>query len=158
MAQPKATTTVDNRSLASRFAGLHGAPGVKRSQGFSLLEVLVAFTITALLLTVLFQTFASGLRAARLSETYTHAILLAQGKLAELSVEETLVEGAQEGNFDDTYRWQTQITPYLLADEPEDIQLPVRPFTTTVEVYWNEGAQQRSIALTTLLLTGQSSP
>lgn len=158
MARSKATTTVDNRSQGAHLARYHHARAVRRSQGFSLLEVLVAFTITALLLTVLFQTFAGGLRAARLGESYTHAVLLAQSKLAELSAQETLAEGTQEGDFNDAYHWRTQITPYVLADEPDDKLFPVRPLTTTVEVYWQEGARQRAIALTTLLLTGQPSP
>jgi len=44
-----------------------------------LLEVLVAFTVLAISLGVLFQIFSTGMRASRSAEEYTRATLLAEG-------------------------------------------------------------------------------
>jgi prepilin-type N-terminal cleavage/methylation domain-containing protein len=52
----------------------------KTSRGFSLLEVLVAFTILTMLLGALFQVFSNGLRAARAGDSYTRATVIAQSR------------------------------------------------------------------------------
>lgn len=130
---------------------------VSASAGFSLLEVLVAFTILALVLGAVFQVVVSGLRAAGAGEEYTRAALLAQSKLAELSVRERAPDGVEEGTFDDKFSWRATFAPYLFEREPAgslDIdRLAVRPLTVTVEVFWQEAPSQRSVRLTTLHLT-----
>jgi len=50
-------------------------------QGYSLIEVLVAFTILALTLTVLFRIFSGGLRNVDAAADYAMAVLVAEGKL-----------------------------------------------------------------------------
>jgi general secretion pathway protein I len=102
----------------------HGAllkPG--RCRGFSLLEVLVAFAILALSLTVLMQVFSTGLRNISVGEDYTRAVLLAESVLASVGVEQSLQEGEQTGAFDDRYgeeyRWRVAVSRYDLAREQE---------------------------------------
>lgn len=130
-------------------------PGSAASRGFTLLEILVAFTVMAVLLTVLLQVFSGGLRAAQLGEQYTRAVLLAQSRMALLETEEEgLRLGELAGNFDDVYQWRTEVSAYSTDVYPqlEELGVPVYPVTATVEVSWQAGGRQRSVALKTLRL------
>ncbi len=123
------------------------------TKGFSLLEVLVAFVILALLLTVLFQLFSSSLRNAQLTEQYSHALLLAESKLARLGHDEPLAVGVSEGTFADSagdsdYRWHLTVTPYHPEHIPLD--LPLQALWVHLTVSWSSG--RRAIDLSTLKL------
>ena len=98
--------------------------------GFALLEVLVAFTILTLFLGVLFQVFSTGVRSARLGEE----------------------EGEESGSFNDVYNWRASLEAYEWRDTTSPGELPARPFVVTVEVFWGEDPQRRSVALTSLTL------
>ena len=137
-------------NMRIRFRPSDPPPG-RACRGFSLLEVLVAFTILAMLLGALFQVFSGGLRAARTGERYTRATVIAQSQLAALGVEQPLQEGVSSGIADDVYHWRITVSPYL------DDQLPVadgvlQPLTVNVEVFWEEGGISRVLTLTSMLL------
>lgn len=122
------------------------------ARGFSLIEVLVAFTILALVLSVLFEIFSSGLKRTRLAEEYTHAALLAQSQLARLGVEAPIAPGEQGGRIDDTYRWRALAEPY-----DEDLQgaqraLPIRPYRITLEIRWGAAGAEHVVPLHTVRL------
>ena len=85
----------------------------KFSRGFSLLEVLVAFVILALILSVLMQIFSGGLRNASRADEYQQAVLLGQSKLASVGIETPLEVSESNGEFDAVYRWHVSIRPYL---------------------------------------------
>ena len=82
----------------------------RASSGFSLLEVLVAFVILALTLSVVMRIFSGGLRNVALADGYSRAVLLAESRLAELSV--LPLEGEASGEFDGKYRWRSSIHPW----------------------------------------------
>ncbi|MEO1610475.1 MAG: prepilin-type N-terminal cleavage/methylation domain-containing protein [Pseudomonadota bacterium] len=68
--------------------------------GFTLLEVIVAFVITSLSLTILFQTFSGGIRAMQASQMQLKAVFFAQSKLAEfeaISVPGQPMKGQSKG-------------------------------------------------------------
>jgi len=60
----------------------------KHQQGFSLIEILVAFVILAMSLTVIFRIFSGGLRNVALSEDYAQAVLVAESQLSAIGVSE----------------------------------------------------------------------
>jgi general secretion pathway protein I len=125
-----------------------------RCRGFALLEVLVAFTILATVMGVLFQIFSSGLNRARLAEEYSRAALIAESTMARLGTEEALLPGTNSGRVDDTYRWQMTVAPY--DEEEPDAQTPaalgLRPYRITVQIMWGEGTRQRVVPFTTVRL------
>ena len=64
--------------------------------GFTLLEVLVAFAVLAVLVVPILQVFGGGLGTTESARAYTTAALLARSKLAEVGVLEMLSEKRPE--------------------------------------------------------------
>jgi len=131
----------------------------KFSRGFSLLEVLVAFVILALILGVLMQIFSGGLRNASRVDEYQQAMLLGQSKLASIGIEIPLKVSESNGEFDAVYRWHVSIRPYLVAPAQTSDQtglpvpiLPVSLLEVEIQVLWGGSNQPRSASLKTLRL------
>jgi general secretion pathway protein I len=129
-----------------------------RQQGFSLLEILVAFSILALSLGVLMQIFSGTTRNADLARDQTRATALAQSLLASTHVEPILTASENGGTTDDGLRWRIEVAPFEDADEP-GAPPPAMPMPTTLDLWlikarvaWGGGlgSQERSVNLTTL--------
>lgn len=88
--------------------------GARRQQrGFTLLEVIVAFALLALALTLLLGALSGASRQVRTSADSSRATLHAQSLLAQLGTGEVLQPGRQEGSFDgDRYRWHLDVSPF----------------------------------------------
>jgi len=71
---------------------------MQRHKGFSLLEILVAFVIMAVALTIVLRIFGSGVNNAVISEDYTIAVQIAESLLASAGVETPLEIGDISGN------------------------------------------------------------
>ena len=128
----------------------------KFEKGFSLLEVLVAFSILAVTLGVLLNIFGGGIKLAGVSEDTARAASFAQSRLAQVGVTEELTEGETRGDFDERFRWIVRVQPYEVMDEEIDIEnLPVQLYLVNVRVEWNDGGRPRSLALTTLRLAAK---
>lgn len=143
----------------------------KRSaRGFSLLEVLVAFVILALVLGTLMEIFSGGLRNVSLAGEYQRAVLLGQSKLAAVGIESPLAEGESQGEFDPIYRWQIVIKPFQDnqmepgepaapaapgAPEPVAAVLPVTLLEVEIRVLWGAGDQSRTISLNAVRLANK---
>jgi general secretion pathway protein I len=123
--------------------------------GFSLLEVLVAFSILALSLGVLLRMFGGDGRLAGQAEEYSRAVVLAQSLLANAGVEAPLMPGQSNGTIDDQFDWVMTVTPFASPDgEPWPQQQPFTPYWVTVAVEWGEGNEFRSFDLQTLRIVG----
>jgi len=128
----------------------------KFEKGFSLLEVLVAFSILAVTLGVLLNIFGGGLRLAGVSDDTARAASFAQSRLAQVGVAEELTEGETRGDFDERFRWIVRVQPYEVMDEEIDTEnLPVQLYLVNVRVEWNDRGRPRSLALTTLRLAAK---
>lgn len=125
-------------------------------RGFSLLEVLVAFTILAMLLGVLFQVFSGGLHAARAGDGYTRATVIAQSRLAAVGVAQPLRAGVFSGTTDDAYHWRVTVSTYVDDQLPAEDSL-LQPMTVNVEVFWEDGGTPRGVSLTSMLLGARQS-
>jgi general secretion pathway protein I len=124
-----------------------------RCQGFSLLEILVAFMIMALTLGVLFQVFSSGLRTAMVAEEYGEATRIAESLLAEFSGLRPLEPGEQGGWVDDThYRWQASIVPVSTEGLAPTASERFEAIEIAVRVAWRAGTGDREVELRTVRL------
>jgi general secretion pathway protein I len=126
----------------------------KGQQGFSLLEILVAFSIMAISIGMLLSIFSSGLRNASVSEEYTAAVQIAEGMIAGPGIEAPLQPGQAAGVVDGKYRWELTVAPFVLSTETVDTRtLPARLFMVTAVVSWEEGGGERRFELSELKLT-----
>lgn len=122
---------------------------MNNQRGFTLIEVLIAFAILAMLLGAIYQTFSSGLDASVRAERRAAAALHAQSVLAALGSDGPLEEGASTGELDGGYRWQTSVR--LLESAGETARLDA--FEVTVRVSWEATlGRQGSVSLDTLRL------
>lgn len=124
----------------------------RRQAGFSLLEVLVAFSILAASLSVLFAVFSRGLQSASLTAEYQQAVSLAQREMNRLLVLDVLRTGIREGDVD-RYRWRTTVEPSDHGRAAVDD--PLQALDVTVDVSWREGRNDRNISVTTVAIVGQ---
>ena len=135
------------------------------SRGFSLLEVLVAFVILALVLGVAMEIFSGGLRNVSRAGEYQQALLLGQSKLTSVGIETPLVVGESSGEFGNpnaTYRWQLSIRPYRDQQMEQEgspaAALPVTLLEVGIRVSWGTSASPYAIDLKTLSLANKLGP
>jgi general secretion pathway protein I len=128
-----------------------------KQRGFSLLEILVAFSILALSLGVLMQIFSGSLRNADVTRDQAQAVALAQSLLASAGVEVTLAAGERAGVLDDKFRWLLRVNPFVQeprAGETDAVQsrLLLDLWVVTVRVAWGGDyrSPERALTLTTL--------
>jgi general secretion pathway protein I len=118
----------------------------RRAQGFTLLEVLVALIVFALVFGILAQILRTGLRQSASAETTAAASLLARSQLARVGTELALEVGEVEGEADGL-RWRTAIE--LAEAASEDTELATYQVQVTV-VWGDDKAPQEVVTLTTL--------
>ena len=121
-----------------------------KCQGMTLIEVLVAFVALSLTMAVVMQIFSGGMRNARLADTYSRAIFLAESKLAGAGIEQPLVAGDAGGQLGSDFRWRVTVAPYEDGGAADRLMLPARLYHVRVRVSWSEGGRERQIELSSL--------
>lgn len=127
-------------------------------RGFSLLEILIAFSILALSLGILLKIFSAGVNTASVSEEYTTAVQIAESLMAQTGVESPLQQGEMSGVENERYQWLVSISPFTPTIENFDPEtLPALLFKVNVTVTWGDGqASDRQIELTALRLVNKT--
>jgi len=124
---------------------LSRAPARLGERGFTLLEVLVALIVFALLFGILAQILRTGLRQSASAETTATASLLARSQLARVGAELPLEVGEAHGETDGM-RWRTAIE--LVESATEDTELAA--YQVQVTVAWGDDQAPQEVTLTTL--------
>ena len=128
--------------------GLAGARRVRghRQGGFSLLEVLVAFTIMAISLGLLYQVAGTNARTTSDLMGQAQAMALAESMLAANSV--IAPEGANAQGESQGFVWQVRTAPYATQADGK----PQAPKLHEVEVMvrWSDGTREREFQLRSL--------
>ena len=132
-----------------------------REAGFTILEVLTAVVLMAVVLAVVLQVFSGGLRDAQLADEYARAVMIAQSHLAGYSASESLEEGAKTGR-DDAFAWTLSAAAYDERQENAEAKaqgeynLRVRLLRVESKVAWRAAdGRDREVRLATLVLGGR---
>lgn len=123
-----------------------------KDAGFTLVEVLVAFVILAVFLSVLYQTFSAGLGGLDNAQRYATASLHAESLLAEIGTAQSLEEGDTEGDLSDGFRWKTSIRDIETNNKSSIGGKKVTAFDIAVSVFWKSGREVKSVTLKTVRL------
>jgi len=125
-----------------------------KQQGFSLLEILIAFSILALSLGILLKIFSAGVNTAMIAENYTVAVQLSESLMAKVGVETPLQTGLSTGLENNHYHWQVEVSPFTLNSVFTDTKTSVAElFKVKVTVNWgDDNARDRQVELITLKL------
>lgn len=124
----------------------------RHQRGFTLIEILVAFMILALSLTVIFRIFSGGLRNVALSEDYARAVLVAESQLSAIGVSEPLESGVTSGKWDARFHWERVVERYLPWEEDKVLATPLLAYRVTVNVDWEYAGRDRQITLRSVRL------
>ena len=137
------------------------APGRRRGpagysqRGYSLIEVIVAFALLALALSLLLGTLSGATRQVRWSGDAGRAALHAQSLMDTVGVGEPLRPGQRNGEFDDgRYRWSLQVNPW---SDGLPVTGPVAPadnrlYELVLTVRWDDGGPRERLQLRSLRL------
>jgi len=121
----------------------------KRNSGFTLIEVLIAFAILAMVLGVVFRTLSTGLSHERTAGVVTARVLEARSILDRLGADLTLEEGTVEGRLATGDRWTLTVSLLEPAESDEIAAGPLNAYLAELTVHGDDG---RILRLKTLKL------
>ncbi|MET1079718.1 MAG: prepilin-type N-terminal cleavage/methylation domain-containing protein [Pseudomonas sp.] len=133
---------------------------VGRQRGFTILEVLVAFLVAALLLTTIMSAFAGGMSNLFRADRLSVAALVAQSRMAEVGVTGPLRPGVFEGQdaADPNYRWRIDVAPMDWDYATDFAAAGGVLYRVQVSVFWRSVGRDSSFILTSLRSTLAESP
>jgi general secretion pathway protein I len=138
------------RALPSRRFLLRKRRRVRRDDGFTLVEVVVAIAILALMAGVIFRVNSDSIRNIRRADALADASALAQSLIAKVGAEIPLREGEVRGQSGATLQWRVQMKRY--GDAADRAQWPLAAYTVMAEVTLSDGPDTQPVTLITLRL------
>lgn len=127
------------------------------TEGFTLLEVLIAGVIAALALGVVLRGASTGLFATHLAQREAVALSIAQSRLALAAATPVGGEATAQSGRDGAFAWRTRVTPVattrpgsgLLDFVRHGNDAPATLAAIEAEVFWTEDGRTRSLRLDT---------
>jgi general secretion pathway protein I len=118
-----------------------------RKDGFTLLEVLVAFVLLVTVVTVILQLFSANIKALSVSEDYASAVVRAESKMREILDNEQLAENVWSETSPEGYRFDITVAK---AYEARTKDLPVTILEIGVTMSWKMRGKDKSLILSTM--------
>jgi general secretion pathway protein I len=118
-----------------------------RKDGFTLLEVLVAFVLLVTVVTVILQLFSANIKALSVSEDYASAVVRAESKMREILDNEQLAENVWSETSPEGYRFDITVAK---AYEARTKDLPVKILEIGVTMSWKMRGKDKSLILSTM--------
>jgi general secretion pathway protein I len=118
-----------------------------RKDGFTLLEVLVAFVLLVTVVTVILQLFSANIKALSVSEDYASAVVRAESKMREILDNEQLAENVWSETSPEGYRFDITVAK---AYEARTKDLPMKILEIGVTMSWKMRGKDKSLILSTM--------
>lgn len=136
---------------------LHPVGAKRRSGGFTLLEVLLAFVIFSMSFAVVLQIISGSIRNTMRSKQYTEVALIAQSVMDTVGLDIPLESGTEASGESGEYDWFVQIYEFEPpADETGVDSLMIAELTNItllqveLHVSWGEASDERSRRFSTV--------
>jgi general secretion pathway protein I len=135
-----------------------------RQAGFTLIEVVVALALLALVLAVLTGAVRTGLASASRAAAIAPPLALAEAKLAAVGVTAPLESGDTSGTEPSGIAWHVAVEEYRDDDftgpsfvgPSSDAPTVPKLYRVRVTATWQQGGAPRSLSLDSLRLAGPS--
>ena len=136
--------------------------GLRRSRGFTLLEVMLAFVIFALSFAVVLEIMAGSMRSVMRASDDTEVALFAQSLMDLVGTELPIEEGQYSGTSMDRYQWELSITFYNAGGETDDAggggmitqeladMSGIELYRVDLYIDWEAGRRQRDFHFSTI--------
>lgn len=127
----------------------------RAQQGFTLLEVLLAFLVFALSFAVTLEILTGAIRNTARAREQTEASLIAQSVMDQVGLDIPLRAGASFAGDEGEYRWQVDVFPFQGgADNTRSVDLMEITGVDLLEVEcvisWGVGQRERSQVFSTV--------
>ena len=130
----------------------------RRAAGFTLIEVILAFALLALGLTILLGILSGATKQVRWADDAGRAAMHAQTLIAQQGVGAPLERGHKEGDFEQgRYRWTLDVEPWrdpsIVSDnpQPEDPNA-AKMYALDLQMQWGDGTPRNRLRIQTLRL------
>ena len=131
----------------------------RRSRGFTLLEVMLAFVIFALSFATVLEIMAGSMRSVGRASEDTEVALLAQSLMDSVGTEVPIEEGQYSGTGMDRYNWKMDISLYdASADDTGEVGIDqeladmsgIELYRVDLDIDWDTGRRERSLHFSTI--------
>ncbi len=131
----------------------------RRSGGFTLLEVMLAFVIFALSFATVLEIMAGSMRSVGRAKDDTEVALLAQTLMDQVGTEIPVEEGEYSGTSMDRYNWNMDLSLYDASTETERPGMSTQELAdlSGIELYrvdlyidWETGRRERNLHFSTI--------
>lgn len=127
-------------------------------QGFTLLELLLAFLVFALSFAVVLEILSGSMRNTVRARHYSEAALTAQSIMDQVGLEIPLEDGTRMSGESGSYEWELDITMYEMAEQglgPTQVQDVDRTelLEVLLAVTWGEPPRQQTYEFATVKAT-----
>jgi len=136
--------------------------GLRRSRGFTLLEVMLAFVVFALSFAVVLEIMAGSMRSVMRASDDTEVALFAQSLMDLVGTEIPIEEGQYSGTGMDRYQWEMSIAFYDAGGESDDAggggmitqeladMSGIELYRVDLNLDWETGRRQRDLHFSTI--------
>jgi len=126
---------------------------MQSERGFTLIEIVIALTVTGLAVAYLVQLFASNLRLIGISQDYTAALTRAESVMREIADSGQIEETSWKDERDP--RYHVEVTVSETHGERTE-QLPVKLLQIDAVFSWETAMRKRTMTLRTLKLVNRT--
>lgn len=118
----------------------------------SLIEVLVAFVILGMVMSVIMRINATSMRNHDVSKAYRDALRVAESRLASEGLDSTLVSINSSGEASPDIRWEFTRQAYSGWSEERLLGLPAEPVEERITVSWGSEPFDRELSFSRIKL------